>query len=126
MAACNREFLIKHEELKALHEHFVITLVDKAANYFALVCKKFYVQTLMQELGVTKDSDNWRIEGNGTYVKKDGVEIKTDNEIIKGFTVGLKGQDVYIDFTSEAIAEALMKFLRPQLADIVNEAANQK
>ena len=32
-------------------------------------------------------------------VKNGGVEIKTDNEIIKGFTVGLKGQDVYIDFT---------------------------
>jgi V/A-type H+-transporting ATPase subunit E len=59
-------------------------------------------------------------------VKNGGVEIKTDNEIIKGFTVSLKGQDVYIDFTREAIAEALMKFLRPQLADIVSKAANQK
>jgi V/A-type H+-transporting ATPase subunit E len=58
-------------------------------------------------------------------VKDGGVEIKTDNEIIKGFTVGLKGQDVYTDFTAEAIAEALMKFLRPQLAEIVSEAAKQ-
>ncbi len=59
-------------------------------------------------------------------VKRGGVEIKTDNEIIKGFTVALKGQDVYTDFTREAIAEALMKFLRPRLADIVREAANPK
>jgi len=58
-------------------------------------------------------------------VKKGDVVIKTDNEIIKGFTVALKNEDVYTDFTGEAIAEALMKFLRPQLAEIVQEAAKQ-
>lgn len=54
-------------------------------------------------------------------VKNGKVTIQTDNEIIKGFTVGVKGQDVYTDFTDEAIAEALMKFLRPQLAEIVGQ-----
>lgn len=54
-------------------------------------------------------------------VKNGKVMIQTDNEIIKGFTVGVKGQDVYTDFTDEAIAEALMKFLRPQLAEIVGQ-----
>ncbi len=60
-------------------------------------------------------------------MKNGQVTIQTDNEIIKGFTVGLKGQDVYTDFTDEAIAEALMKFLRPQLAEIVgNVTAGRK
>ncbi|MDD4735677.1 MAG: ATPase [Kiritimatiellae bacterium] len=60
-------------------------------------------------------------------MKNGQVTIQTDNEIIKGFTVGLKGQDVYTDFTDEAVAEALMKFLRPQLAEIVgNVTAGRK
>ena len=60
-------------------------------------------------------------------VKNGNVTIKTDNEIIKGFTVGVKGKDVYTDFTDQAIAEALMKFLRPQLAEIIrNVTAGRK
>ena len=59
-------------------------------------------------------------------VKNGGVTIKTDNEIISGFTVGMKAEDVYTDFTGDAIAESLMKFLRPQLADIVKEASQLK
>lgn len=60
-------------------------------------------------------------------MKNGGVTIKSDNEIIKGFTVGVKGKDVYTDFTDQAIAEALMKFLRPQLAEIIrNVSAGRK
>lgn len=62
------------------------------------------------------------IRGKFSEKTTSGVEIKTDNEIIKGFTVSSKGTDVYTDFTDKAIAEVLMKFLRPQLAELVQEA----
>ncbi len=52
-----------------------------------------------------------------------GIEIHTDNEIIKGFKVSFVEDHVYHDFTSEAIAEALHHFLRADLAEIVHRVA---
>ena len=47
-----------NRELKKLKEDFVLTPVDKAANNIAIVCKKFYVDTLNEE-----------IENSGNFVK---------------------------------------------------------
>lgn len=52
-----------------------------------------------------------------------GVELHVDNDILKGFKVSLRGDNVYLDFTAEAVAEALSEFLRPHLAEIVTHAA---
>jgi V/A-type H+-transporting ATPase subunit E len=57
---------------------------------------------------------------------KQGVEVCTDSEIVNGFKVAFKGSDVYNDFTQEAIAESLMNFLRPQLAEIVHNIAEKQ
>lgn len=54
-----------------------------------------------------------------------GVQLKTDADILKGFRVSFKEDHVYLDFTSEAVAEALTNFLRPHLQDIVKQAADQ-
>ena len=52
------------EYLKYLHERFVIVPVDKASNNFAIICKTFYIQVLMKELGVNKKG---MISGNKVY-----------------------------------------------------------
>jgi len=57
---------------------------------------------------------------------KGDVQVCADSEVIKGFKVSLKGNDVYNDFTEEAVAESLMHFLRPQLAEIVFRVASKK
>ena len=49
--------------LKFLHERFVIVPVDKASNNFAVICKKFYIEVLMKELGFC----NGEIVGNAVY-----------------------------------------------------------
>ncbi len=54
----------------------------------------------------------------------DGIQIESDRGIFKGFRVGLRGGQVFDDFTQEAIAESLANFLRPDLAEIVKKAAN--
>jgi V/A-type H+/Na+-transporting ATPase subunit E len=54
-----------------------------------------------------------------------GIELHTDNEILKGFKVSFADDHVYLDFTQEAIAEALTAFLRPKLAEIVGRAARK-
>ena len=48
-----------------------------------------------------------------------GVELKLDNEIVKGFRVVMVEDHVEHDFTIDAIAEALTHHLRPHLARIL-------
>jgi V/A-type H+-transporting ATPase subunit E len=61
----------------------------------------------------------------GLYQQKlvQGVTIRADPTISKGFRVSFKDGHVYHDFTTSAIAEALCRFLRPHLAEIVHRAA---
>ena len=54
-----------------------------------------------------------------------GLELHVDNDILKGFKVSFAEDHVYLDFTQEAIAEALTAFLRPKLAEIVGRVAKQ-
>ena len=60
--------------------------------------------------------------------KKSGQEIKlqSDAEILSGFKVGFKGQNVYLDFSGEAVSEALASFLRPELAKTVSGVAREQ
>jgi V/A-type H+-transporting ATPase subunit E len=54
-----------------------------------------------------------------------GIELHTDNEILKGFKVSFADDHVYLDFTQEAIADSLTAFLRPKLAEIVGRVAKK-
>lgn len=54
-----------------------------------------------------------------------GVKLHVDNDIFKGFKVSFADGRVQHDFTREAIAESLVNFLRPQLAEIVHRVARQ-
>ena len=38
--------------LACLHKNFVVTATDKAMNNFSIVCKKFYIETMLKELGI--------------------------------------------------------------------------
>lgn len=52
-----------------------------------------------------------------------GIQIESAKGIFKGFRVGVKGGQVFHDFSADAIAESLSNFLRPELAEIVKKAA---
>jgi V/A-type H+-transporting ATPase subunit E len=60
--------------------------------------------------------------------KKSGqkIELTSDAEVLSGFKVGFKGSNAYLDFTGEAVAEALSAFLRPELAKIVSNVAREQ
>ncbi len=60
--------------------------------------------------------------------KKSGqeIELTSDAEVLSGFKVGFKGSNAYLDFTGEAVAEALASFLRPELAKIVSNVAREE
>jgi V/A-type H+-transporting ATPase subunit E len=51
---------------------------------------------------------------------RETVTLRPSPEISGGFRIGLKGQDVYYDFTDESIAETLKLFLKPNLKEILD------
>ncbi|HEY5621517.1 MAG TPA: hypothetical protein VIR77_02850 [Pontiella sp.] len=54
------------------------------------------------------------------------IELVSDDEILSGFQVGFKGKSVYLDYTGEAVAQALAAFLRPELAKTVSGIAREQ
>jgi V/A-type H+-transporting ATPase subunit E len=63
----------------------------------------------------------------GRYRSKlgEGIEIKPGRGISKGFRVSFKDEHAHHDFSKEAIAEALCRFLRPHLSDIILRVARE-
>ena len=55
----------------------------------------------------------------------DSIEIRPDKSVSKGFRVSFKDEHAHHDFTKEAIAEALSRFLRPHLAEIILKVARE-
>ncbi len=51
---------------------------------------------------------------------KEKIEIKTAKSVSKGFMIGLKGEDVFYDFTDESILESLKVFLNPTARDLLD------
>ena len=45
------------QSLSELHDKFILTPIDKATNNIAIICKRFYILTLLKELGLQNDSD---------------------------------------------------------------------
>jgi len=52
-----------------------------------------------------------------------GVELRADDRIVKGFQISIQDGHVVHDFTQAAIAEAIGVLLKPHLAEIVHRAA---
>ena len=61
--------------LKNLQKHFVLVPIDKASNNIAIICKRFYVEVILKEVGVLGDL------GNPTYTHADreSIDIISEN-----------------------------------------------
>ena len=95
--------------LKDLKKKYIICAIDKAANNFVFVCKKYYLVTLMLELGV--DLSTLDCVGNITYQP---VNI-TDLEIINQHSQFMKDHfDVTINRDNECIPRI---FWNPKLQE---------
>jgi len=51
-----------------------------------------------------------------------GIELHASGDILRGFRIAYKNEAVFLDFTEEAVAEAMSSLLRPHLAEIVSHA----
>ena len=52
------------DTLRRLHDDFVLVPADKAANNVIVVCKMYYIETLIKELGINTTN----ISPNSTYI----------------------------------------------------------
>ena len=74
------------DSLHKLHADYVLVDADKAANNVIVVCKKYYIETIVKELGINNVNSN-----NPAYIPiDDSIEtiVKSHNEFIT--LVGLK------------------------------------
>ena len=74
------------DTLHKLHANYVLVPADKAANNVIVVCKKYYIDTLVKELGINNINRN-----NPTYIPIDDsfeTIIKSHNQFIT--SVGLE------------------------------------
>lgn len=54
------------------------------------------------------------------------IDLTSSSEILSGFRISFEGQNVSLDYTGEAVAEALAAFLRPELAKTVSGIAREQ
>ncbi|MBC7185870.1 MAG: hypothetical protein H5U38_02440, partial [Calditrichaeota bacterium] len=55
---------------------------------------------------------------------RDGLVLRVGDSVGKGFRIGLRGEEVYYDFSDESIAEVLKSFLNPTLQALLNGQDN--
>ncbi|MCD8097905.1 MAG: hypothetical protein LUE31_07715, partial [Lachnospiraceae bacterium] len=67
------------------------------------------------------------IEGNLTAALKErlsaGVTLKADDSIESGFRIAAKGGSAYYDYSAEAVADLLSRYLNPRVAALMKEAS---
>ena len=74
------------EYLKSLHEKYVLVPIDKAANNVAIICKRYYVEVILKEIGVIGADNNTYVKAersaeeiideNTCYANRLGFEVK--------------------------------------------------
>ena len=73
--------VLEDEDVKSalddLHSKFVVVPIDKASNNVAIICKRYYIQTLLEEVGVPGDT-------SPTYKMsdRDTQDVIADNSIL--------------------------------------------
>ena len=79
------------DTLHKLHANYVLVPVDKAANNVIVVCKKYYIDTLVKELGINNINSN-----NPTYIPIDDsfeTIIKSHNQFITSVGLEMSEED---------------------------------
>ena len=79
------------DTLHKLHANYVLVPADKVANNVIVVCKKYYIDTLVKELGINNINSN-----NPTYIPIDDsfeTIIKSHNQFITSVGLEMSEED---------------------------------
>ena len=86
------------DTLHKLHANYVLVPADKAANNVIVVCKKYYIDTLVKELGINNINSN-----NPTYIPIDDsfeTIIKSHNQFITSVGLEMSEEDQNLPYLS--------------------------
>ena len=77
------------ESLEKLHHKFVIVTIDKASNNYAFICKQYYINSLLNEVGIANTgSDTYRkcsltkeqaINNNIEFCSRFGLKVEENH-----------------------------------------------
>ena len=84
------------DTLHKLHANYVLVPADKAANNVIIVCKKYYIDTLVKELGINNVNIN-----NPTYIPIDDsfeTIVKSHNQFITSVGLEISEEDQYLPY----------------------------
>ena len=109
--------ILKRNISQELTSDFVKELILKLVNQWDK--KKDCLEVLVAEKDVKQISE-MVLDGLNKEVAG-GISIKPSSFIDKGFRIGIKGSDVYYDFSDESVLEVLKEFLNPALVAILNK-----
>lgn len=126
-AARDSELLLKAKITELFDRAFKTEIAESLDADFM----KGIVLKLTEEWGeetaveiVLNEADLKKLEGvlfSGVRKElKDSIILRPSADVSAGFRVGLKGEDMYHDFTDESIADVLKLFLKPQLKKILD------
>ena len=79
------------DTLHKLHANYVLVPADKAANNVIIVCKKYHIDTLVEELGINYGNIN-----NPTYIQIDDsfeTIVKSHNQFITSVGLEMSEED---------------------------------
>lgn len=126
-SARDGELLLK-ERIQALFDQVFKAEVDEAMTpefIQSLIVKLTEQWSKEDEVEITiSKSDQKQLENHllaGLKKKAAGeITLKASPDMAHGFRIGLKGKDVYYDFSDETIAEMLRAALNPRLKEILD------
>ena len=79
------------ECLSSLHRDFVVVPADKAANNVVFVCKAFYYECLIKELGIGENISNNTYQH--TSLSKEEI-VRNHKSVLESFNIKIKDEDL--------------------------------
>jgi len=110
--------ILKEETDKALTPEFTAGLISRVVDNWA--SDKEQLEVLASE-GERENLKNLLLAKLKDKAR-DKLVIKAGRDISKGFRIGVKGGEVYYDFSGEAIAEILKELVNPLVKKILDGA----
>ena len=94
-------------------------------EFLTILIKKI-IENQNESLSVIlNESDAKNLIGLVSDIAKENsneIDLSVDSNILSGFKIQFKENQVFLDYTNESLTSSLSEFLRPELAKIVSEA----
>ena len=106
-----------------------VSIKKELKHEFLTILIKKIIENQNESLSVIlNESDAKNLIGLVSDIAKENsneIDLSVDSNILSGFKIQFKENQVFLDYTNESLSNSLSEFLRPELAKIVSEAINK-